>query len=589
MVIIKMKLSIIIPTYNEEEYLPYLLESIKRQDFTDYEVIIADAQSEDRTREIAHKYGCKIIDGGMPSVGRNRGAEIAQGEFLLFLDADVILTKGYLTSALQEFIEGGMGISITQILPLSDKTFDIVSHDFANFFMRNVESIKPHGAGCYGILTHKKLHEIVGGFDENLDFGEDTDYIEKIGYISSFKVLRNPRLFVSTRRTQTEGRTNIAYKYAKSTFYQFTGRTISADELDYRFDHSEGKKQILYGVCGEGMGHAIRSGVIIEHLLQKNQVTIFAGDRAYEYLREKFDNVHYIEGFNTVYEANEVKNRKTFIKNIRDIPLDLGYNLRLMYNVAKAKKPHLIISDFEFYSNLLSKVLRIPLISLDNMHVITQCDFEVKNEYKNERFKAASVVRSFIQMPRYYLITSYFFPPVKNPAKVKMFPPILRDNVLRLKPIIEEHILVYQTSDSNLKLLELLNDFDDEFIVYGFHKNEKNNNITFKNFNEDEFFDDLASARAVITNGGFNLISEALYLKKPIFSIPVKKQFEQILNAIYLDRLDYGKFCQDPNREDVEKFFSKLDFYRENIKSRFKHDRNRAILHTLDDIIAELT
>ena len=60
--------------------------------------------------------------------------------------------------------------------------------------MKRVESIKPHGAGCYGILTTKKLHEKANGFDETMDFGEDSDYIERIGKMSTFKVLRNPRL-----------------------------------------------------------------------------------------------------------------------------------------------------------------------------------------------------------------------------------------------------------------------------------------------------------------------------------------------------------------------------------------------------------
>ena len=75
-----MILSIIIPTYNEEEYLPVLLESIKKQNFNDYEVIVADANSTDRTREIAKEYGCLIVDGGLPAVGRNNGAKVAKGE-----------------------------------------------------------------------------------------------------------------------------------------------------------------------------------------------------------------------------------------------------------------------------------------------------------------------------------------------------------------------------------------------------------------------------------------------------------------------------------------------------------------------------
>ncbi len=580
-----MKLSIIIPTYNEEKYLPKLLESIHRQNFNNYEVIVADAGSKDSTRDIAQKYGCKIVKGGIPSVGRNKGEEAARGEFLLFLDSDVILTDGYLKSALEEFEENDLGIAITQITPLSDNTFDKLSHDFANFFMRNVESIKPHGAGCYGMLTRKSLHEEVDGFDENLDFGEDTDYIEKIASISSFKVLRTPHLFVSTRRLEEEGRKNMAIKYAKSTLYHFTGRKISADELNYNFGHSNNKR-ILYGVCGEGMGHAIRSAVVIEHLLEKkNEVVIFASDRAYQYLSAKFDDVYEIEGVNTVYEDNQVNNTKTLITNVKDFPLDLEYNMRLMYSVANAFKPQLIITDFENYSNLLSKILMIPLISLDNTHVMTQCDIRLHNQYLSDRIRAVGVVRLFIQRPRHYLITSYYFPPVKNPDKVKMFPPILRENVLRLKPVEGEHVLVYQTTDSNLELLNILKEFDDEFIIYGFHKNEKDANLTFKEFNEDEFFEDLASARAVITNGGFTLISEAIYLEKPVFSIPVKKQFEQILNAIYLKRLEYGEFHEDPDKEDIEKFLENLDSYRETIKSKFKHDGNQSIFRALDEII----
>ena len=579
-----MKLSIIIPTYNEEKYLPLLLKSIKAQDFGDYEVIIADAGSEDRTQEIAQDAGCRIVEGGMPAVGRNRGAEVAQGEYLLFLDADVCLTDGYLKTSLEEFTEQELGIAITQISPLSDSRLDKMAHDFANFFMRRVESLKPHGAGCYGILTLKKLHEEVEGFDEDLDFGEDTDYIERMAEISSFKVLRQPRLLVSTRRVEEEGIKRVAYKYAKSTLYQFTGRKITAEKLNYSFGHTE-KTRILYSVCGEGMGHAIRTDVILKHLPPHHEVHIFSSDRAYQYLAERYDNVYEIGGFNTVYEDNTVSNTKTFIKGMKGLPSDLRDSLRLMYSVAKSVKPHLIISDFEIYSNLLAKILRLPLISLDNMHIITQAEIEVSYRYRTERLEAEGVVRPFIMMPRRYLINTYFYPPLKNPKKAKLFPPVLREEIMDMQPEEGWHILVYQTSDSNLELLDLLKELDEEFIVYGFHKDQKDANLTFKSFNDEEFFQDLASCRAVITNGGFTLISEALYLHKPVLSVPVKKQFEQILNAIYLERLGYGKFHEDLEPEDVLKFLSRLDTYRDNIRKNFKHDRNLGITEELDELI----
>lgn len=134
-----MILSIIIPTYNEEEYLPVLLESIKQQDFSDYEIIVADADSKDNTVKIAEEYGCIVVEGGMPAVGRNNGAKVAKGDYLLFLDSDLKLTEDYLAKVIYEFKMERLGIAITQMKPLSKKTEDKLLHDLANLFMISVE------------------------------------------------------------------------------------------------------------------------------------------------------------------------------------------------------------------------------------------------------------------------------------------------------------------------------------------------------------------------------------------------------------------------------------------------------------------
>jgi len=578
------KLSIIIPTYNEEKYLPKLLKSIDEQNFNDCEVIVADAASTDKTREIAEAYGCKVVDGGSPAVGRNNGANAACGEYLLFLDADVILTEGYLQSALNEFIENEQGIGITQLIPLSDSRKDKLLHDFANLFMRSVESIKPHGAGCYGILTTKKLHNEVNGFDETYDFGEDSNYIEKIGRISSFRVLREPRLLISTRRLQKEGLGTLAKIYAKSTLYDFLGKKVTAGELNYNFGYEGNKRRILYSVCGEGMGHAIRSSVIINHLLKENEVIIFASDRAYDYLSQKFENVYYIEGFNTVYVENSAKYTSTFIAGMKDLPKSLRNNMKILYNIAKAFKPNIIISDFEAYSNLLSKILGIPLISVDNIHIITQTNIELPEKYYAERLAAKGVIASFITRPKRYLISTFFYPEIKNENKVSLHPPVLRKRILNIKPYTGDHILVYQTSDSNSGLIDALKSFDEKFIVYGFKMEKEEGNLTFREFNEKEFFKDFESCKAVIANGGFTLMSEAIYLGKPLFAIPVKKQFEQIVNSIYLEKLGYGEFHEELTRENFEGFLSNIGMYH-NALGSFKHDGNHQILKTLDEAI----
>lgn len=579
-----MKLSIIIPTYNEEKYLPKLLQSIRDQDFSNYEIIVADAESTDKTREIAESYNCKVVKGGSPATGRNNGAKAAYGEYLLFLDADVILTEGYLESALNEFIENELGIGITQLIPLSDSRKDKLLHDFANLFMRSVESIKPHGAGCYGILTRKSLHEEVGGFDETYDFGEDSNYIEQISKISSFKVLREPRLLISTRRLEKEGVKNLAKIYAKSTLYDFLGKRITAGELNYNFGYTDNKRRILYSVCGEGMGHAIRSSVIIDHLLKNNEVIIFASERAYDYLSEKFNNVYYIEGFNTVYTKNKAIYGSTFIAGMKDLPGNLKRNMKILYSIARTFKPNIIISDFEAYSNLLSKILGIPLISVDNIHVITQTKIELPEKYYTERLAAKGVIHSFITRPKRYLITSFFYPEVKNEKNTCLYPPVIRDEILNLKPYKGEHILVYQTSDSNYELIDVLKSLDEKFIIYGFDVEKEEKNLKFRIFNEKEFFKDFESCKAVIANGGFTLMSEAIYLGKPVYTIPVKRQFEQTLNALYLEKLGYGECHEQISKESFREFLSNLDSYRKSLGS-FKHDKNQKILSDLDKSI----
>ena len=82
------RLSCIIITLNEEEHLPHLLKCLKQQTFQDFEIIVADNNSTDKTRQIAELAGCKIVQGGTPPVGRNNGARVAKADYLLFLDAD---------------------------------------------------------------------------------------------------------------------------------------------------------------------------------------------------------------------------------------------------------------------------------------------------------------------------------------------------------------------------------------------------------------------------------------------------------------------------------------------------------------------
>ena len=599
-----MKLSIIIPTYNEEEYLPKLLESIKMQDFTDYEVIVADANSKDNTRKIATDYGAKVVDGGLPGVGRNAGARVAKGDLLLFLDSDLELTPNYINNVIEEFEEKNLGIAITQMTPLSEKKKDKILHDLANWFMISVENIKPHGAGCYGMISKRSLHEKCNGFDENLDFGEDTDYIERLAELEEFKVLRNAKVGVSTRRLEEEGLYTLLKQYGKSTYNDFRGKRTSAKDLNYGFEHDNkinkneedksemikinstdnSRKTIFYSVCGEGMGHAIRSATILEELTKKHDVYIFSSERAYQYLDSKFDNVYEIGGFNTVYENNAVNNTKTFLKALKTNPTNLKEGYNVLYKKAKEIKPNIMISDFENYSSMVSNLLKIPLISVDNIHMLAETDYEYPENHKIDMITAKAVARAYILRPVRYIMTSFFYPPLKHPEKSAIYPPVLRKEILDLEGKEGKHILVYQTSASSINLMEELKEINEEFILYGFDKDEQDKNLTYRKFNEDQIYEDMASAKAVIVNGGFTMISEAIHLKKPIYSTPAKKNFEQILNGFYVEKLGYGEMHDNLNGENIRGFLNNLDTYKKNLEKLEKTD-NIAILKDIEESI----
>jgi glycosyltransferase involved in cell wall biosynthesis len=91
-------ISVIIPAFNEEKFLGNCLFSLKNQDFNDFEIIVVDNNSRDKTSKIAKKFGVKLVSekNQGAALARNRGAKEAKGEILAFTDADTILPKNWL-------------------------------------------------------------------------------------------------------------------------------------------------------------------------------------------------------------------------------------------------------------------------------------------------------------------------------------------------------------------------------------------------------------------------------------------------------------------------------------------------------------
>ena len=126
--------------------------------------------------------------------------------------------------------------------------------------------------------------------------------------------------------------------------------------------------------------------------------------------------------------------------------------------------------------------------------------------------------------------------------KARVAPPILRDSVLALHPRDEGHVLVYQSNSTHRKLVDFLRAATDKTCyVYGYDRTEgREGNVVFMRKSEEGFLRLLEGCSYVIQGGGHTLMSEALYLGKPILTLPLKAMVEQRFNALYVERLNYG-------------------------------------------------
>src|SRR5512138_2360625 len=135
--------------------------------------------------------------------------------------------------------------------------------------------------------------------------------------------------------------------------------------------------RILYGVVGEGMGHAMRSRVVLDHLAASHEVQVVVSGRAHDYLKARESDhlgVNRIWGLTIVYEDNEVQNFRTVLRNVAGaVAGGWPRNVRAYFDLAEQFRPDVVISDFESWSYLYGRTHLLPVISLDNIQLLSRC------------------------------------------------------------------------------------------------------------------------------------------------------------------------------------------------------------------------
>jgi uncharacterized protein (TIGR00661 family) len=348
--------------------------------------------------------------------------------------------------------------------------------------------------------------------------------------------------------------------------------------------------RILYGVVGEGMGHATRSRVLLEELTREHEVHIVVSGRAKDYLSKRFANVHGIWGLTIAYEGNSVKKLQTVLQNLQGAVAGWPQNVRTYFELAEEFKPDVVVSDFESFSYLFAKNHRLPVISVDNMQVINRCKHEpgLLAGWEDSFEGTRAIVKAKLPGAFHYLVTSFFYPPTRK-ERTTLAPSILRPEILAARSEPGEHLLVYQTSTTNTALPDILKQSGIPCRVYGLRRDLtedlQDGNLTYRPFSEKGFIDDLRTARGVVASGGYTLMSEAVYLHKPMLTIPVEGQFEQVMNGLYLERLGYGMHTRQLTAEALKDFLGRIPRCQEALQG-YTQDGNVKMMTALREQLA---
>jgi uncharacterized protein (TIGR00661 family) len=352
-------------------------------------------------------------------------------------------------------------------------------------------------------------------------------------------------------------------------------------------DTTKKSKKILIGICGIGNGHINRQMPLITNLLDNNhELIVFTYGQGVANLTKLLANRKNIK---IIKVANPYivgcNQGLDFLQTAQHtVNQDINYNINMlaMHKVVEQfNQADLVISDYEAISAQYAYAKQVPLITIDQQSKYLIGDFP-KSINDTSYLDEIERLNMFFPVAKQRIALSFFKVKAKENAnkQVTILPPILKTEILEAKnkPLSEQPlILVYissqQMCDFSVKhWAETLADnlpknFKAHFFIPKTEKiSEAYKNIIFHHHGDSEFKDILFSCHGIISTAGHSLLSEAMYLEKPVYAIPIAL-YEQQLNAQVIANGNFGVIDNNLNAEKLKLFFASLENYRENIKN----------------------
>ena len=231
-----MKLSVVVPTLNEEEHVGRVLFDIARQTRKPEEVIVVDGRSADGTARVVERFGGAKLLSRAPSVAgqRNLGGRWATGDVLVFLDADVRLPEGFFEDFLRSFEARKLDVACALYVPPSDSTTAIKTiHLVLNGMFVLLQKVLASGSGqC--IAVRRGIFLGSRGFDTSLAWAEDVELIRRLSKKYRFGVIPR-RVFVSDQRFRKYGAFHMVALLSLAALIFVLGRFEWVNSIEYKF------------------------------------------------------------------------------------------------------------------------------------------------------------------------------------------------------------------------------------------------------------------------------------------------------------------------------------------------------------------